>query len=137
MSELLCAGAGFGSGCGEATPHPRHEMQWTAEGIDRASEGRKMALVRDTVSFVLEAAATDPDVRRIIMPGTELFERLCDAEAALLGRPIEDVMAQRTQQIPEGPRRYMTYQEWSRARAGEIAAEGSLGSHWPGKASDR
>lgn len=86
---------------------------------------------------VLDAAGRDPDFRRCIRPGSDLFRLLCAAEAALLDKPVADVIAARGAQRPEGPCQRMTYQEWARVRAGEIAEEGAVGSHWPGKSSER
>lgn len=89
------------------------------------------------VRLVLDLASTDPDVRRVIRPGSELWERLCAAEAALFGRPVEEVLAERAAMTPVGPRRLMTYEEWTRVRAAEVAGEGAVGSHWPDKGDAR
>lgn len=98
-------------------PESAHE----ADACDKALEA---------VAFVLDSAQGDPDLWRIIRPGSELFERLSAAEAALTGRPVDEVTAARSVP-PHGPRQYMTYKQWAKARAVEIEGQGEEGSHWP------
>lgn len=93
-----------------------------------------IALSAAAVIGLLNAAASDPDLRRALRREIALWERLCFAEAALVGRGAEEVLLERAAERPEGPRLLMTYEEWTRARAAQVEREGELGSHWPDKA---
>lgn len=84
--------------------------------------------IRDT----LDAAASDPDLRRILWR-SGFWAPLVRAEAALRGCPVSEVETERAEQVPQGPRLLLTYEEWTKTRAAEIEAEGVKGSHWPGK----
>jgi hypothetical protein len=85
------------------------------------------------VTILLNGAASDPDLRRVLRAHGDLFEELCVVEAGLLGRPAADVIAERSAQVPQGPRRYLSMREWHAVKAREIEHEGELGSHWPDK----
>lgn len=83
------------------------------------------------VTSLLNGAASDPDLRRVLRAHGELFDELCVVEAGLLGRPAADVIAERSAQVPQGPRRYLSLREWHAVKAREVEHEGELGSHWP------
>lgn len=53
----------------------------------------------DAVVYLLSRAQTDPDLGYLLGPGTESFERLCRAEAALLGEDVAAVRARRSRDL--------------------------------------
>lgn len=144
-----CPGNGSGLGCEHGTPCPDHPSPLDALGFDGCAEqaaitdeeafaaASDLAQIATTalaaVTLALDVACADPDARRVIRPGSEIWARLCAAEAAMLGRAVEEVSSERAARVPQGPRRYMSPEEWTAYKAGEIAGEGVLGSHWPGK----
>lgn len=135
MNALSCSGDGSGLGCEHNVPCPIHGGALAdLDGFDaEPHELSAMEAASLAVTMALDAAAVDPDLRRVLRPGSELFERLCAAEAAMLGRTADELLEQRAAQKPEGPRLLLTYEEWTRARAAEVEREGAIGSHWPGK----
>ena len=86
------------------------------------------------VSNLLDAASVDPDLRHALRGSTGVYHELCAAEAAMLHRSYDAVLSERSAQVPQGPRRYLSLAEWHALKAREIETEGLLGSHWPGKA---
>ena len=105
--------------------------------IDPEFSIEDQSLCDAAISGLLDAAAADPDLRRALRPSSDLFELLCLAEAALLGRAPDEVIAERRGQVPQGPRLLLSAREWAAVKAREIDDEGLLGSHWPGKVSHR
>ncbi len=52
-------------------------------------------LLYRAVKYALDRSQTDPDFRWVCGWGTEAFHRLCNAEAAYLDKPLEEIERQR------------------------------------------
>lgn len=59
----------------------------------------------DAVKYVLDRVQDSPDVRYYCGWGTEIFYRLIQAEAAHLGKPLEDVERERRKDLQPHYRR--------------------------------
>lgn len=81
-----------------------------SEGERLHQRERRQATAGDlaiqAVTYALDRIQTDPDLAYVVDPFTELFHRLCLAEAAHKGQPLEDVKDDRSEdQQPEHRRR--------------------------------
>lgn len=57
------------------------------------------------VKYFLDRLQTDPDVYWFCGPGTQVFSLMCEAEAAHLGRDVEQVKTARMQDLQPAHRK--------------------------------
>jgi len=89
-----------------------------AEVLTRATSGavRATAVFVDAavkaVRHTLDRSQTDADFGYLVGPGTQSFRLLCEAEAALSGRPVAEISAARATSHATLPRQYLTRAEF-------------------------
>lgn len=64
-----------------------------------------IAALYEAVRYTLDRSQTDPDFGYYLGPGTQAFFLLCKAEAAHLGKPLEEVEALRRRDLQPGHRK--------------------------------
>jgi hypothetical protein len=67
--------------------------------VSDASKSESNAALCEAVKYVLDRSQTDPDLGYYLGPGTQAFYLLCKAEAAHLGKPLQEVEAQRRKDL--------------------------------------
>jgi hypothetical protein len=77
------------------------------------------SLAHDAVSYVLQRAQEDADLGYLIGPLTQAFKMLCGAEAARLGRSLDETVAARGKSLARHPRRLLQRDEWEELHASE------------------
>jgi hypothetical protein len=84
---------------------------------------RVIEVNRRAVRGLLTRSQLDPDVGWLISPGTESFERLCDAEAAFLGCDVAMIRDQRGKDLQPEYRRRQPQVVELRSRIDELECE--------------
>jgi hypothetical protein len=92
------------------------------EELRAENERLKEALAKQhvAVSYTLDRIQADADLHYQAGWGTEVFRRLCVAEAAALGKPLEQVEKARRVTLHREPRRYLKAAEWEERTADAV-----------------
>lgn len=92
-------------------------------------------LLARAISYTLDRAQMDADFGYLLGPGTEAFRLLCEAEATVTGKPLDQVTKDRGRDLSRHPRRYLSTTEHEEAQAKEAQRDGkSTGARSLGEA---